>query len=150
MGGDFIEIIAFVIGLFWFIFRSNKKKEEKAKDKRQAAPQRQRQARPQPTSSAPQKEESLEDIFREIIRQQQGSPSPPPKPKIIEVKEEETPFHLTKRKASRTRKEEKVPKVVLEEDEKYEPAMIERVQGKYVDLRQAIIHEAILKRPYQD
>jgi len=147
MGGDFIEIIAFVIGLLYFIFRSNKKKEEKAK---RVPPQRRQTS--QPNNSAPageSKAESLEDIFREIVRQQQNpTPTPTREPaKTIVIEEEhEKPLFQQERSELHKRREKIV--IETEELEDEELPTVFHDLGRKIDLKQAVIHDAILNRPY--
>ena len=130
---DFFEIIAFVVGLLYFLSRSNKKD----KKKKRTAPSPTNRPQPQqPQSQQPvEKEQSLEDIFREIMRQQQ------PQPKVEVV--EEKPI-------SPAVEETVIPHVTPVVSEK--PAKSMKVGHDHehlaeVDLRQAIIYDAILNRP---
>jgi len=130
---DFFEIIAFVVGLLYFLSRSNKKD----KNKKRTAPRpanRPQQGRPQSQQPA-DKEQSLEDIFREIMRQQQ----PQPKVEVVQEKPAEPAV-----------KEPAMPRVTPTVSEK--PAK-SNSSSKYhelhteIDLKQAIIYDAILNRP---
>ncbi|MCB9245435.1 MAG: hypothetical protein H6606_03305 [Flavobacteriales bacterium] len=126
---DFIEIVAFIVGLLYFIFRANKKGEQQLPKNRPQSGEQSEQA----------DERSLEDIFREIMQQQA------PAPKVVRMEEEikppadERPQHsilnerreLLKIKRIEEEEEEVTPKVVVD-----------------FDLKQAVINDAILNRPY--
>lgn len=128
---DFIEILAFIIGLVYFIMRANRKSEkEAAKKVRPSAPSEE-------TESG--NEKSLEDIFREIIQQQT------PAPKVIHVEEPPQPQAVPAGRLNTPKRAKIIP--VLESIPEEVPVQITTTDFDF-DLKQAVIYDAILNRPY--
>lgn len=127
---DFLEILAFIVGLIYFMSRSKRKSETKVVP---PAPQN----TDQPAS--PRGEKNLEDIFREIMRQQM------PVAKEIRVEEPEPEYILRRPVQSEVNKPKNktVERVISlsknKENVRHMPDF---------DLRQAVIYDAILNRPY--
>ena len=139
---DNFELIAFVIGILYFLFGSSKKKKERPKPHHRA---------PKRTESTP----SLEDILRELTGQQTLT-----KPQV-----EEQPVHeLEKTQQAKPKPAEEVaytdplvhhartgkPISAIRKEIRKEKGLEVETSTTEFDLRQAVINDAILRRPYGD
>ncbi|MFY0644048.1 MAG: hypothetical protein JXR19_06245 [Bacteroidia bacterium] len=131
---NFFELLPFIIGILYFVFGRGKKTKETSKP---------RKRQPQPTKNTP----SLEDILKELTGE---SSQPTPKEVVPEVvlepiEPEEPVYEDTIVHDADTGPSIDEIRKKLQEEKKLE------VQDRVMDfdLRQAIINETVLNRPYQ-
>ena len=147
---NFFELLPFIIGILYFVFGKGKKKKESPKP---------RHPRPKTSSSTP----SIEDILRELTGESPQKSKPEPEPVYTPEPETPVPFEPVyegrksletiqpevKKDASgdyehssaKMKALELVDFVELDDDEDEGPSI-------EIDLRQAVIYDAILNRPY--
>ena len=127
---DTKQILILIGFAIYYFLRANGNKDKKQK---KAAPKR---AQPRPTSAKPQK--SLEEILRDLANQGEEVEKPKPKP-VPPAYEYEKPVEQPK---PTVKKEYKVtaPLEVHETDEE---------DSAEFDLKQAVINDAILNRPWK-
>lgn len=135
------NIVLLILGILYFIFRASGNKEKSAKKPGQ---------RPQQSSEGGGSTPSIEDILRELTGEAPRTTQPPVEHKMNKVKkvkpvvvEQNEHEKYRETVAARQTKRpikivEELPKVDLEQTESFE-----------FDLRQAVINDAILNRPYQ-
>lgn len=138
--GDLGELIPIILLAAYYLFRPSKKDQQKQQPKRQ---------RPQPSST-----KSLEDIMRELMGEESKAETiveePTKEEEVTQKMEddysefmEENPYANYTGQVSDAKKKSIISdRVTLNEEHGIEKREIE------VDLRQAVIYDAILHRPY--
>lgn len=157
---DFDKILPLILIALWYIFKGGKKNQKKSvvQDMEERAEEFQQKASSQnkpPQSS--KKPSSLQDILEELVGEDIPIPKTHfqtrkdrPKPKRYENPEPESletldPIIENQEKERAAKRAEMIKK--YEEMSKSEA---EDLDEEAFDLRQAIIHQTILERPYKD
>ena len=132
---NFFELIPFIIGILYFVFGRGKKTKEKPRPRRST---------PQPTKNTP----SLEDILKELTGEL--SPEPSAAEPVREAVEEQIKEEEIVYQDPFVHDADTGPSLKEIREELLEAKHLEvQEQEKEFDLRQAVINEAILNRPYQ-
>jgi len=130
---ELFEILLVVGTILYYVFRGSGDKKQKPKAKRPVSQPASQEQRPQKT------ERTLEEILRDLT---EPKPAPKVEPVKAEVKKvEETPKYVS---LENTPRHSHHPHV-FERFEAYE--IDEDPDGSDIDLRQAVIYDAILNRP---
>lgn len=135
---EFFELLPFIIGILYFVFGVGKKKKDSPK-------RRSPRPKSEPTTS------SLEDILRELTGEaQQSKPAPEPVPEYVE--EPEAPVEhksiALEYKDQYVHDADTGRSMVEIREEMMEEKGLEEGEKISFDLRQAIINDTILNRPY--
>jgi hypothetical protein len=128
---DIWEILPFLVGLIYFFFRSNK----------EAEPKRKKTPRPVQTNEGQEQPQNLEDVFRNILREQEAKL----KPKVVQVEDKKEENFRDVIKAIHAEKKKvrvHTPVAVVEETVNHHSEL-------EIDLRDAMVYDAIINRPYK-
>lgn len=155
---DLGNIVYVVAAIGWFLWNTFKKSQEGGKRKQ---PPTQPKSVPQPQKEwRPADAKSLEDLLREQLNpsqpkpQQQPVPVKTPKKRETFLKTDLTHHHLkenyqmSKGEMAPHRVERQVRKMQLEEEPE-EETLLQRMFGGELDIRKAVVLNAILERPHR-
>jgi|GEM_PF-5347521 len=150
---DLKEILPLVLIALWYIFKGGKKKTKKQVSEQYEDYQESQAPQAQPNK----KPSSLEDILEELMGESKPKPSfqqqakPTPSKPVTPKYKEEADSLETLDPIIENQETEKKRQARHDFIEAYEKEQnVEEGQQTDFDLRQAIIHQVILDRPYKD